>query len=184
MLGIPAFFQKFFIAFYCKAHHISYASIPAFVGRWPIFKNEGRILLGEKCRFRAYRTRHVLAVSNADALLEFGEHCYIGDGVSIGASHKIVIGSHTKLAPNVSIYDTNFHQIQEGEAVFQAQVIIGKNVWIGQNAIVMPGVTIGDHTLIGANSVVTKDIPSKVIAAGSPAKAIKTIECSDGWIRP
>ena len=165
-------------------HHVSYASTPVFVGQWPIFKNQGQIVLGEKCRFRVYCTPQVLAVSHPDALLQFGTHCYIGDGVSINAGQKIVIGSYTKLAPNVSIYDTNFHPIQEGEDIFQAQVMIGKNAWIGQNAIVMPGVTIGDHTIIGANAVVTKDIPSKVIAVGTPAKVIKAIQCSDDWIRP
>lgn len=184
MFGISTFFRKLLIVFYCSAHHVSCESTPVFVDYWPIFRNEGQLLLGKRCRFRAYRTRQMLAVSNPHALLSFGDRCYIGDGVNICAAQKIVIGSHTRLAPNVSIYDTNFHPIQEGEAVFQAGVTIGKNVWIGENAMVMPGVTIGDHTIIGANAVVTRDIPAKVIALGAPARVIKTIQCSDDWVRP
>ena len=175
--------QKFFIGLYCKAHHVSYLSTPVFVGRWPIFKNRGRILLGEKCRFREDRTRHLISVIAQDAVLEFGTRCFIGDGANISAAQKISIGAYTKLAPNVSIYDTNFHPIQQGEDVFQAEVLIGRNVWIGQNSIILPGVSIGDHSIIGANSVVDKNIPARVVAAGAPAKIVKEIQCIETWIR-
>lgn len=183
MLGIYTPLKNFLIARFLTVNNVVFASVPIFVGLWPKFVNQGKIVLGDNCRFREYRTRHIIAVINSNASLEFGERCFIGDGANICASTKIVIGAYTKLAPNVSIYDTDFHQVQESEKIFQADVVISKNVWIGQNSIVMPGVTIGDHSVIGANSVVTKDIPAKVIAVGSPAKVIKNIQCSDNWIR-
>lgn len=139
--------------------------------------------MGEKCRFREYRTRHFIGVTNSNAVLELGSYCFFNDGVEIGATKKISIGAYTKLGPGVVILDSNFHQVQETDDVYQAEVVIGRNVWVGQNAIVMPGVSIGDHSVIGANSVVTRSIPPKVIAAGSPAVVLKDIQCSDEWIR-
>ena len=183
MFGIVTFVQEIFIGLYCQAHRISYLSIPIFVGRWPIFNNQGKILLGEKCRFREDRVRHLISVLDRDAILEFGAHCFVGDGTNICAARRVSIGAYTKLAPNVSIYDTDFHQVQEVEPVFQAEVVIGKNVWIGQSSIVLPGVTIGDHSVVGANSVVAKSLPSRVVAVGSPAKVVKEIQCDDFWIR-
>src|SRR5690554_242486 len=75
-------------------------------------------------------------------------------------------GKNTKVTPPV-YFDYGKH------------TFIGHNVWIGGNAVVMPGVTIGDNTVIGAGSVVTKDIPSDVIAAGNPCKVIRKINNSD-----
>jgi len=183
MMGIRTRIKKLFVALYLKANHVSFSSTPEMVGRWPKFFNQGRIVLGDKCRFREYRTRHILATIKQNALLEFGEKCYLGDGVNICAAKKIVIGAHTQLAPNVSIYDTNFHPVQQGDPILEAEIVIGRNVWIGEHSIVMPGVTIGDHSVIGANSVVTKNIPSRVMAAGSPAKVIDNIKCDDDWVR-
>ena len=62
------------------------------------------------------------------------------------------------------------------EVISKGAVIIGKNVWIGDKATVLPGVTIGDSVIIGANSVVTKDIPAYSIVGGNPAKIIKTLQ--------
>lgn len=183
MLRIFTTLRSYLIALYLKFNHISYGSIPKFSGYWPKFNNQGRIILGKKCRFREYHIRQVISVIDKDAILEIGEHCFLSDGVNICASKKITIGAYTQLAPSVSIYDTDFHEIQEAQKVFQSEINIGRNTWIGQNTIIMPGVTIGDHTVIGANSVVTKDIPSKVIAVGSPARVIKNIICNDDWIR-
>ena len=69
--------------------------------------------------------------------------------------------------------------LREKVAQFNIPVRIGKNVWIGAGAIVLPGVTIGDHSVIGAGSVVTKDIPPNVVAVGNPCRVLREINDRD-----
>lgn len=116
----------------------------------------------------------------------FGNHCEVNMNCTFLDDNKIVIGDHTLIAPNVQIY-TAFHpthaQDRFGEPKpdgsfqfctgYTAPVIIGKYVWIGGGAIILPGVTIGDNVVIGAGSVVTKDIPSNTIAYGNPCKVVR-----------
>lgn len=100
--------------------------------------------------------------------------------------NRIVIGDHALIAPNVQIY-TAFHPTNPYDRFGEpredrsfafcrtqtAPVIIGDRVWIGGGVIIMPGVTIGDNVVIGAGSVVTKDIPSNVIAYGNPCRVVR-----------
>lgn len=92
---------------------------------------------------------------------------------------KVVIGSRTLIGPNVQIY-TATHPLNYKERAagveFAKPVKIGEDVWIGGSAVICPGVSIGDRSVIGAGSVVTKDIPSDVFAAGNPCKVIRVIE--------
>ena len=62
-------------------------------------------------------------------------------------------------------------------------MVIGNNVWLCRNVCIMPGVTVGDGSVIGANSIVTRDIPAGVFAAGSPAKVIRQLDLPEGWVR-
>jgi maltose O-acetyltransferase len=90
----------------------------------------------------------------------------------------VKIGSRTLFAPNVQIY-TATHPIDHIErssgVEFAKPIVIGEDCWIGGSAVICPGVKIGDRAIIGAGSVVTKDIPSDVIAAGNPCKIIRTL---------
>jgi len=90
----------------------------------------------------------------------------------------VIIGNETMFGPNVQIY-TATHPVDWKERAsgleFAKPVVIGSNVWIGGSAVICPGVTIGDKTIIGAGSVVTKNIPSNVIAAGNPCKVIRSL---------
>ncbi len=99
--------------------------------------------------------------------------CYFMDG------GKIFVGNHVFIGPKCGFY-TAIHPLayqDRNQGLEQALPInIGDNVWIGANVIVLPGVTIGNGSVIGAGSVVSKDIPENIVAVGSPAKPIKTIE--------
>ena len=64
-----------------------------------------------------------------------------------------------------------------------APVTIGRNVWIGTRAIILPGVTIGDHSVIGAGAVVSRDVPDRAVVVGSPARIVSRFECADNWKR-
>ena len=96
------------------------------------------------------------------------------------ACHEYVeIGDDVQLGPNVQIYDHDHDFRADGGVKVgkykTSPVKIGNNVWIGGSATILPGVTIGDNVTIGAGSVVTKDIPSNVVAVGNPCRVIKRL---------
>ncbi len=102
------------------------------------------------------------------------------NGTVITSKKSVSIGSGTMIAPNVIIVDSDFHQTWPPESrfisdttPFDEEVKIGKNVWIGMNSLILKGSVIGDNSIIAAGSVVTGEIPSNCMAAGSPAKPIK-----------
>lgn len=105
------------------------------------------------------------------------------NGTSISARSKTVrIGSGTMIAPNCVITDSDYHapwppenRLRNPAFENDADVVIGKNVWIGMQTIILKGAQIGDNTIIGSGSVVTGDIPANVLAAGVPARVIKTL---------
>lgn len=112
----------------------------------------------------------------------FGNNCLIRRGSHITALNSIIIGDNLLTGTNVLITDnshgkTDFESlripIRGKRIVSKGGVIIGNNVWLGNNVCVMPGVTIGNCVIIGANSVVTHDIPDYSVAVGIPAKVIK-----------
>ena len=116
---------------------------------------------------------------------QFHSSLWIGDDVHCTESLRVLcagnmaIGNHVLIAPNVFICDNNHGLDPTKEDGYRRQnltvedVKICDGVWIGQGAYIMPGVTIGEHSIIGANSVVTHDIPAYSIAAGSPARVFK-----------
>lgn len=113
----------------------------------------------------------------------------IGDGVLLNgcgilATTTVTIGDWCKLAPDALIRDTDTHQLTPGSAPRAAPITLGRNVWIGQRAIVLPGVTIGDNSVIAAGAVVTSAIPANAVAAGVPARVTKELAPPPpGWHR-
>lgn len=110
--------------------------------------------------------------------MKLGEKVFFNFNCVVLDVMQVKIGSRTLIGPGVHIY-TATHPIDHKERAsgleFAKPVTIGEDVWIGGAAIICPGVTIGDRSIIGAGSVVTKDIPSDVIAAGNPCKVIRNI---------
>jgi len=107
-----------------------------------------------------------------------GKNCFFNFDCVILDVCRVYIGDNLMAAPKVQIY-TATHPLEatlrnSGRELGE-EVKIGNNVWLGGGCIICPGVTIGDNTTIGAGSVVTRDIPSNVFAAGNPCKVIKTI---------
>lgn len=117
-----------------------------------------------------------------------GHHCHFGKFVyanyhltCVDDTH-IYIGDYTMIGPNVTIATAGhpiLPELREKGLQYNMPVHIGRNCWIGAGAIIMPGVTIGDNTVIGAGSIVTKDIPSNVVAAGNPCRIMREINEHD-----
>lgn len=110
--------------------------------------------------------------------IEIGENFYANHNLIILDGNKVKFGSNVFIAPNCSFY-TAGHPLEvekRNEGLEYAKAIeVGDNVWIGGNVVVLPGVKIGSNTIIGAGSIVTKDIPSNVVAVGNPCKVIKKL---------
>ena len=108
--------------------------------------------------------------------IEFKGFVYVNHNSVFLDCAKIKIGADTFIGPNcgfyTAIHPTNVEDRIAGKE-WAKPITIGEKVWIGGNVVVLPGVTIGDRTVIGAGSVVTKDIPSDVIAVGNPCKVIR-----------
>ncbi len=116
-----------------------------------------------------------------DPELIIGSHSFIGNGTSFTVNRRVVIGDHCNIASGVTIADSDGHpsswerradhaELNEDEAL---EINIGDHVWIGRDAQVLKGVTIGDRAIIGAGSVVISDVPADMIAMGSPARLIR-----------
>ncbi|HBJ12124.1 MAG TPA: maltose acetyltransferase [Clostridiales bacterium] len=109
--------------------------------------------------------------------IEIGENFYSNHNLVILDANKVTFGDNVQIGPNCGFY-TSGHPLDyetRKKLEFAKPIKIGNNVWIGGNVCVMPGVTIGDNTVIGAGSVVTKEIPSNVVAVGNPCRVIKKI---------
>ena len=113
----------------------------------------------------------------ADAEIVIGDYCLISPGVRISSAKSIRIGDNCMFAANVIISDSDWHGIYNRIRPFRCTkpVVIENNVWLGERVIVTKGVTIGENSVIGAGSVVTKSIPPNSVAAGNPARIIKNI---------
>lgn len=114
--------------------------------------------------------------------VHFGKCVYANFNLTLVDDTDIYVGDYTMFAPGV-IVATAAHpilpELRERVCQYNMPVHIGRNCWIGAGAIIMPGVTVGDNTVIGAGSLVTKDIPANVVAYGSPCRVIREISEHD-----
>lgn len=114
--------------------------------------------------------------------IEVGKNFFANYNCTIIDVAKVKIGDNCQMAPNVSIYTAGhpLHPVSRNSMYeYGISVTIGDNVWIGGNTVIMPGVHIGSNTVIGAGSVVTKDIPDWVVAVGNPCRMIRQITEED-----
>lgn len=122
-------------------------------------------------------------------VVSIGDRCLIGRGSGIVGHFSITIGDDVWTGHHVYITDQN-HGYEDvtrpisGQTQPERPVVIGNGSWLGHGAVVLPGVTIGRHVVVGANSVVTNDIPDYSVAVGSPARVIRRFEEGRGWVSP
>jgi acetyltransferase-like isoleucine patch superfamily enzyme/coenzyme F420-reducing hydrogenase beta subunit len=120
--------------------------------------------------FQVFAGSYIRIVENGYLVLEGG---FINEGVEITCASKITIGKDCTIARDVVIRDYDGHTIELPDFNIAEEIVIGEHVWIGNRAIVLKGVTIGDGAIIAAGSIVTTDVPSHCIVAGVPARVVK-----------
>ncbi|HUP11204.1 MAG TPA: sugar O-acetyltransferase [Niastella sp.] len=122
--------------------------------------------------------------------IKLGEKVFFNFNCVVLDVAQVTVGSRTLFGPNVQLYTATHpidHKIRASGLEFAKPITIGEDVWVGGSAVICPGVTIGDRSVIGAGSVVTRDIPADVFAAGNPCKVIRQLtdgECSTTRERP
>ena len=142
--------------------------------------------MGDKIRIRTspisnfigLNRRSIIATHSKDAEIIIGDNCAFS-AIVIGARESVIIGNDVMVGANVLITDFDWHSMKIDERQHgipkSKPVIISDNVFIGYSATILKGVSIGRNSVIGANSVVTKNIPDNVVAAGNPCKVIKSV---------
>ena len=148
----------------------------------------------EQAEYRGAAFKELFGRTGENLWVEPPFHCDYGCHISVGENFyanfdciildvcDVTIGDNVFLAPRVCIY-TAGHPIDAGvrrrQLEYGKKVVIGNDVWVGGNTVINPGVTIGDNVVIGSGSVVTKDIPSGVIAAGNPCRVLRPVTEED-----
>jgi maltose O-acetyltransferase len=143
----------------------------------PAITNHGRLLVGDRVRLASGISTLELSVG-PEGTLEIGDRVLINHGCSIGATKLVRIGDRCNIGSQSILIDNAFHQLDPDRRDQQpepAPVILEENVWLAARVIVLPGVTIGKNSVVGAGSVVTRNIPADVLAAGIPAKVIRSL---------
>jgi acetyltransferase-like isoleucine patch superfamily enzyme len=156
--------------------------------RWPLHGNvlealdEGRLEIGAHVLLEP----DVWITAPGGARIRIGEGTFLNIGVMVAAHELVEIGAHCMLANNCFVTDAN-HRFDDADKPITWQGFttkgptrIGDNVWLGANVVVTSGVSIGARCVIGANSVVTEDVPPFSIAAGAPARVLRAITYDDG----
>lgn len=133
--------------------------------------------IGENCYieppFRAnWGGRHV----------HFGKNIYANFNLTLVDDSHIYVGDHTMFGPNVTVASAGhpiLPELREKAYQYNASVHIGKNCWIGAGVVIVPGITVGNNVVIGAGSIVTKDLPDNVVAVGNPCRILREVNERD-----
>jgi len=159
----------------------------------PIFRRlpGSKILIGGNCEFRSGQWSNLVGLNRPcmistltrTARIAIGDDCGFS-GTVIGSATSVTLGVRVMCGANVTITDTNWHAIDwrdrlAGKGAETAPVVIGDDVWLGMNSVVLKGVRIGRGTVVGAGSIVSRSLPAGVVAAGQPAVVIRELAPSE-----
>jgi len=186
-LSVIAFFSTLYCRLFFRFLGVKIGSNSTFYGIPRIYFYSGsKIIFGNNVRIRTSRMsnliglnrRSIIATHSKDAEIIIGDNCGFS-AIVIGAKESIRIGNDVMAGANVLITDFDWHALNPEERKHgepeSKPIVIEDNVFIGYSSTILKGVCIGMNSVIGANSVVTKDIPANVIAAGNPCKVLKSI---------
>lgn len=142
------------------------------------FSGKGRAYIGDDVNLWAFEEKNRFATFSQNAVIRIGAGTRL-NGVLIQAGEKIVIGENCTIGSAI-IMDNDFHSINyinrnNKDFIHKKPVIIGDRVWLGGQCVILKGVKLGNEAVVGFRSVVTKNVPEKVVVAGNPAKIVKKI---------
>lgn len=166
-----------------KFWEIKIGKYTTFIGSTSFYKEpNSKITIGDNCHFNSSHRSNLIGIYTPcmvstikkNAIIEIGNNCGFS-GTVIGCAKHIKLGNNVRCGANTMITDSDWH-FNDPRTGEDKPVIIDNNVWLGYGVKVLKGVHIGENSLIGAGSIVTKDIPANVIAAGNPCKIIKELK--------
>lgn len=152
-------------------------------GSLPEIVGDGRIVIGDDVRIGGRNTWVVGSKVLTGAELVIGNRVAINYQTLISVARRVEIGDDTLIAGNVRIFDNTNHPLSPSRRLanepFSPEesrpIVIGRNVWIGQSAMIMKGVTIGDNSVVAAGAIVTKSVPANTLVGGNPARILRAL---------
>lgn len=174
-------FQKFYARHFLSPQLESLGKGFVFLGPWHVQLFGGPISIGRYATIIATADRKVrLSVwpeQPGKGGIRIGDYTLICPGVRISSAEQVVIEDNCMLANGAYITDSDWHGIYDRVSMGRAQPVhLEKNVWVGDSAIVCKGVTIGENSIVGAGAIVVTSIPANCVAAGNPARVVKTLD--------
>lgn len=144
-------------------------------GGMPYVDNHGTLTIGARLLTWTRLDSPPALYVGPGAELHIGDDVFLNFGCSIQASASITIGDRSMIGDRATLMDTAYHEVAPGEGIVRAPIVLGKAVWIAHGATVLPGVTIGEGSVVAAGAVVSKDVPPGVVVAGVPARVVREI---------
>jgi acetyltransferase-like isoleucine patch superfamily enzyme len=152
----------------------------------PYMRGAGHLTLGNKVYLSGRSCFFFMGNMPVSPEILIGDETFIGSGCTLSSARRIIIGKRCLISAGVRIHDNDGHPLDPGrrlrnEPIRQeesAEVVIGNNVWIGAQATILKGVTIGDDSVVGTAAVVTADVPAGVVVAGNPARIVRSLSPS------
>ena len=174
--------NRVYVDVYCQPHFESTGKGMRVMNPRYLELSGPNITVGEHVHFMALRDKPVrLAVFEGLGKIHIGDYCLVNPGVRMSSADSIHIGHSCMFAMNAYLSDADWHDLQH--RIFapgnHQPIVIHNNVWIGDSALICKGVTIGENSIVGAWSVVTKDVPPNVVVAGNPAKVVRELDPDD-----
>jgi len=186
-IRVKSFFSSALCITICMLKKINVGAHTKFYGITKFYRRPTtKIEIGDHCHFISdfstnlvgVNRKCIVATHGDFATIQIGNECGFS-GTVIGAAESIKIGNNVFFGANTLVTDFDWHAVNPENRKTgkpkSAPIVIEDNVWIGINTVILKGVSIGQNTIIGANSLVVKDIPANVIAGGNPCQVIKPL---------
>ncbi len=186
----PSWFKKlvynisvsFYYRFFFKKKFASVGGEPLLFGPWNVDVFGPNIKIGKGVVFLASKHSRVSLTTigwwGGEGRIEVGDNVLLMNGIRLGSASAIIIGDDCMLAGYCYLTDADWHDVHDRTSSpgKTAPIVLERGVWIGDSAIVCKGVRIGENSIVGAGSVVTKDVPPNVVVAGNPARIVKKLD--------